>query len=358
MSTLRALGVSAIAGFALGAAAPARADAKFQDPLDTPAQFYRAADTRPLLAIARAGGALIAVGSRGLIVRSEDAGKSWSQSPAPVQTDLLAVHFPTPTDGWAVGHNGVILRSADAGKTWIKQLDGRIAAESFKKFYATQGTEAAAIATALLDRNYKAGPALPWLDVWFDDADHGFVVGSFGMVAATADGGKTWAPWLDRVDDPRGLNLNAVRGVGGKIFAAGERGMVFALDRKAQHFRPIATGYAGSFFGIVGTGDALLVFGLRGVAYRSANGGASWQPVKLPTEITATAGALQGDQGGFVLVNSAGQLLQSADQGRSFTMARVANPMRYTGIVLIGPRAAVVTGLSGVRTESLPSAAN
>lgn len=357
-SSSRAICLGALVGIALSAAAPTLADSKFQDPLDSPARMRTAPETRPLLAVARAGAALVAVGSRGMIIRSEDGGKSWTQSAVPVETDLLAVHFPTTIDGWAVGHGGVILHSNDGGKTWVKQFDGRGAADAFKKFYAALGSEDAARASAEIERNYKAGPALPWLDVWFEDAARGFVVGSFGMISATVDGGKTWEPWLERIDDDRALNLNSVRGVGGSVYIAGERGMIFALDRKSQRFKATSTGYPGSFFGIIGNTETLLAFGLRGIVYRSEDGGATWHPLKLSTETTVTAGAVLQRPGEFVLVNSAGQLLLSRDHGRSFTLSQVVAPMRYTGVVLAGPQLAVVTGLGGVRAEALPLSAN
>lgn len=340
------------------AAMPARAEPKFQDPLDFPAQMRTAAATRPLMAIAPAGAHLVAVGSRGLILRSEDRGKSWSQSAVPVQSDLLAVNFPNPLDGWAVGHDGVILRTRDGGRSWVKQLDGRISAEAFRKFYAAgEGDPAMRAAAAQIGQNFRAGPALPWLEVWFEDAERGFVVGSFGMIAATVDGGKTWEPWLHRIDTDKGLNLNSVRGVGGSLYIVGERGMVYRLDREKGRFQRTASGYIGSFFGIVGNGQTLLAFGLRGVVYRSGDGDASWEALKMPAEATVTAGSVTPDSGGFVLVNSAGQLLLGDAQGRSFRLGHPQKPMRYTGVALAGPAAAVVTGLDGARTEALSGAA-
>ena len=106
---------------------------KFRDPLDTPALMRTAVDQRPLMAVASAGTRKIAVGSRGMIIASDDGGKSWTQSLSPVQSDLLAVNFHTPNDGWVVCHDGVVLHTADAGKTWEEQLDGRSAGEIFKK---------------------------------------------------------------------------------------------------------------------------------------------------------------------------------------------------------------------------------
>ncbi len=351
--SFRAICLAGLVGTSMGPSR-ARAEAQFQDPLDYPAQLRKAPDTRPLLAIVHAGTSLVAVGSRGMIVRSDDEGKTWHQSPVPVQSDLLAVHFPTPRDGWAVGHDGVILHSGDGGASWTKQLDGRIAAEAFKKFYATQPPDAAVKAAATqIERNFKAGPTLPWLDVWFEDAERGFVVGSFGMIAVTTDGGKSWEPWLHRIDNDQSLNLNSIRGIAGHLYIAGERGMVFKLDRDRGRFAGTATGYAGSFFGIVGTSETLLAFGLRGVVYRSGDRGATWEALKLPVEATVTAGSVSRDSSGFVLVNSAGLLLLGDAQARAFRVVQPSNAMRYTGVVLASQGAAIVTGLGGARTETL-----
>lgn len=330
------------------------AGSKFEDPLDLPAQMRTAVATRPLLAIAPAADSLVAVGSRGLIARSEDQGTTWNQSPVPVASDLLAVHFPNPRDGWAVGHDGVVLHSQDGGRTWAKQLDGRIAAETFKKFYANAAADPAMRAAATqMEQNFKAGPALPWLDVWFEDAQRGFIVGSFGMIAATTDGGKTWEPWMHRIDNDKGLNLNGIRNVGGNLYVVGEHGMVFKLDRQNMRFQKTVTGYAGSFFGIVGNDDTLLAFGLRGVVYRSRNGGDNWEALKMPTDATVTAAALKRDSRSFVLVNSAGQILVGDAQSDTFRIVTAAKPMRYTGVALLNPTTVILTGLDGARSEKI-----
>lgn len=358
-NSFRTICLYALAG-TLISAVPTWAAPTFQDPLDVPAQMRTAINTRPLMAITHAGSSLVAVGSRGMIIRSEDDGKSWTQSAVPVQSDLLAVHFPTPEDGWAVGHEGVILHSGDGGKNWTKQLDGRIAADAFRTYYASAPRDVVMReAAAQIELNYKAGPVLPWLDVWFEDDRKGFVVGSFGMIAATTDGGETWEPWLHHVDNAMWLNMNSIRGVGGNIYIVGERGMVWKLERKNRWFLGTATGYGGSFFGIAGTIHTLVVFGLRGNVYHSVDGGMAWEEVKVPAAATITAGTVIPDSDGLVLVNSACQILQGDAQGRSF---RLVGPlgegiMRCTGIVINNQRTVVVSGLNGVRTETLSGAA-
>jgi photosystem II stability/assembly factor-like uncharacterized protein len=336
----------------------ALAQAAFKDPVDQPARIVPGETRRPLMAVAAAGERLVAVGSRGLVIVSTDQGRSWKQVKVPVQSDLLAVNFPTATIGFAVGHDGIVLRSDDAGATWIKQLDGRSAADAFRHHYkARSGEPAAQRALQQIDQNFKSGGSLPWLDVWFDDAERGYAVGSFGMLIATTDGGRTWTPWLDRIDHEQ-LNLNTVRGISGDVFIAGEHGRVHKLDRQQQRFIALPTGYTGSFFGLAGSADTLLAFGLRGVTYRSHDRGRSWEPVKMPSETTIAAGMFDAGSGAFVLVNAAGQLLVGDTSARAFKAIKAQRAMRLTGVLAVSKHQIVTTGLAGVALEPLPPLAN
>src|SRR5688572_25730862 len=121
LSLAGAAALAALAAFAGGGG-------KFVDPLDAPARPTQFTTSTHLSAIARAGNRLVSVGVRGLIVMSDDEGKSWRQAASPVSSDLVAVRFVTPSRGWASGHDGVILSTEDGGNRWVKQLDGRMAA--------------------------------------------------------------------------------------------------------------------------------------------------------------------------------------------------------------------------------------
>jgi photosystem II stability/assembly factor-like uncharacterized protein len=84
----------------------ASATTGFVDPLVTAAPSVSRPSRSPLTAVTIAGDRLVAAGWRGLIMYSDDGGKSWRQSSVPVSVDLTAIAFPTPTDGWVVGHDG------------------------------------------------------------------------------------------------------------------------------------------------------------------------------------------------------------------------------------------------------------
>src|SRR5262249_15142033 len=59
-----------------------------------------------------------AVGNGGTILKSSDAGASWTRQ-TPTTFNLLGVHFSGST-GYAIGANGTILRSTDLGASWTK----------------------------------------------------------------------------------------------------------------------------------------------------------------------------------------------------------------------------------------------
>ena len=332
------------------------APGSFRDPLDTPADTAFAPASQSLMAAARAGATLIAVGMRGLVVASEDGGASWVQRPTPVQSDLTSVSFPDAQHGWAAGHDGVILHSHDGGRSWSRQLDGRLAAKRFTAHYAAriaQGEEALAPLLAELKRDYEAGPSLPWLDICFEDANHGYAVGPFGSIARTEDGGETWLPAMERIDNPDLLNLHAIRSIAGELYVAAERGTVFRLDRAQERFLRVETGYAGSFFGIAGDARALVAYGLRGTVFRSGDGGATWSRSRTPTRVAVTAGAALPD-GRIVLATIGGVAWIGEGDMAMFSPLALGAADAFTAVATLDARHLLLAGLRGVHVQELP----
>lgn len=84
-----------------------------------------------LLSLARAGRVLVAVGERGLAIRSADDGRTWTQAAVPVSATLTTVRFANERDGWACGHLGIVLATHDGGLTWQRVHDGHADDETF-----------------------------------------------------------------------------------------------------------------------------------------------------------------------------------------------------------------------------------
>jgi photosystem II stability/assembly factor-like uncharacterized protein len=327
----------------------------FQDPLDTPATASALAAQSILVSVARVDGRLVAVGTRGHIVVSEDGGQLWNQKAVPVSSDLTAVHFPTGAKGWAVGHDGVVLHSADGGVTWIKQLDGRQANALMVAHYEKLAQSGDADATRVLPevkRLVEPGPDQPFLDVWFENEQTGYVVGSFNLIFRTTDGGKSWEPLYHSTENPEGLHLYGIRGVGGELYIAGERGLLLHLDRSTGRFSALASPYKGTYFGIVGKPGTLVVYGLRGNAFRSHDAGKTWEKAETGITTGITSGTLLSD-GRFVLVSQGGQILVSADNARTFVKIAVAKPVPLFGVAAVNGKAIATVGARGVRIDAL-----
>jgi photosystem II stability/assembly factor-like uncharacterized protein len=326
----------------------------FQSPLALPPAKSALAIRMPLNAIAMAGTRIVTAGQRGHILYSDD-GKVWVQAEVPLSSDLTALSFPAATQGWAVGHEGVVLHTSDGGATWTKQLDGKQAADLVLKRYGKpeQPDDPAA---KRLQKDAEAfaaqGADKPFLDVWFEDDQKGFAVGAFNLILRTEDGGQTWTPWLDRVDNPKGLHLYAIRPAGGSVFIVGEQGLVLKLDRARQRFVNVPLPYQGTLFGVVGTPGMTLVFGLRGNAYRSIDGGASWSKVETGVAAGLSSGIVRSD-GSVVLVSQAGHVLLSTNEGATFTRVKVAAAAPAFAVAEPGKDSVVLAGMGGVRVESL-----
>jgi photosystem II stability/assembly factor-like uncharacterized protein len=134
------------------------------------------------------------------VIHTTNGGADWVEQSVPAQARLLrAVHFVSPTEGWACGRSGTIIHTTDAGTTWDLQVSG--------------------VDTTLFDIDF-AGNQM------------GMAVGAGGTVLRTKDGGQTWERCYSAVAEPgespkmeprllsvsnpsRGIARMSVRGVSG-----------------------------------------------------------------------------------------------------------------------------------------------
>jgi photosystem II stability/assembly factor-like uncharacterized protein len=312
--------------------------AEFQAPLDVPALHTELARSTPLNAVVRAGSRLLAAGLRGTIVYSDDRGATWRQAQVPSSTDLTALSFPTPELGWAVGQDGLVLHSSDGGQTWARQLDG----SQLARVWSGSAEAAKTGALPLASMNF------PLLDVWFKNAREGYVVGAFNLILHTEDGGSSWAVWSDRAQNPHGYHLYGIRPAGRDLFLVGEQGLVLKLGPGAQQFQALDTPYTGSYFSLVTSPDLLLIAGLRGNAYRSVDGGKSWQKVDTGIEASLSGGTISAD-GSLLLVSLSGNVLRSRDKGLTFESIKIDRPTPFFGVADAGSGGLAVVGMRGVR---------
>ncbi|WP_229211661.1 MULTISPECIES: YCF48-related protein [unclassified Duganella] len=339
-----------LAAFALcGGAARAEPDV-----LERPAIPSVKAAGSVLLAITTAGTGrrLVAAGERGIILWSDDRGLGWHQASVPVSVSLTALRFINGQDGWALGHSGILLRTRDGGKNWSKQLDGKQAAAlmlAAVKADSRSGRQALADAERLV----AEGANKPWLDLHFFDARHGLLVGAFGLLFATDDGGQSWQAAPGRIDNPKAKHLYAVAGHGDACLIAGEQGALYYSDNRGQSFSAADAGYQGSYFGGLALSPrALLAFGMRGNVRWSDDAGASWHRSDLGTTASISAGLRLRD-GALLLADDTGQLYRSTDGGKRFDHIAPPQPSPFTAIAQADDGSLLLAGVRGITRIAL-----
>jgi photosystem II stability/assembly factor-like uncharacterized protein len=272
-----------------------------------PAVLTAYAAEATILGATHAGARIVGVGEYGVVLLSDDHGKTFRQARAvPVSSTLTGVSFADARNGWAVGHWGVILHTADGGATWDMQRS---------------------------DTNEDR----PLFAVHFFDDKEGIAVGLWSLVLATHDGGAHWAkvelpapPGAGRAD----RNLQAAfADAQGILFVPAERGMVLRTKDRGRTWDYLDTGYKGSFWtGIALRDGTLLVGGLRGSMYRSTDGGEHWQQVDSGAKSSVTD-IVQTGNGTVEAVGLDGTMLESGDAGATFKARQRADRLSLTSAV-------------------------
>lgn len=157
---------------------------------------------------------LLAVGRFGRILRSSDLGQTWESVESGTERSLYSVSYADAKNGVIVGQAGSYLESGDGGRTWkIREFPAKN--ELFKVVFRSpnEGVVVGAFGTAwrtdsggrewrpigipwetVLNEVWEnVGPVEPHLyDVAFVGSD-GWIVGEYGLVLRSRDGGSTWS---------------------------------------------------------------------------------------------------------------------------------------------------------------------
>lgn len=321
-------------------------------PLERPAVVLRDSQRAALLGLAQAGARVVAVGERGVVLLSDDAGKSWRQAASvPVSATLTAVQFVNERTGWAVGHLGLVLRSDDGGDHWTRQLDGKAAAQLM---LADAQAHANAKAVTEAERGVAEGADKPLLALHFVNENEGLVAGAFNLVLATTDGGKTWVAIASRLDNPKGAHLYALYRDGPDLLLAGEQGLLLHSADGGQRFERINTPYKGSFFGVTRDGSgAWLVAGLRGNVLRSSDAGKSWTPLASPVPASVTS-LMRDTRGEVWMANQAGQLLSPDAAGATLKLVSPTAAQQAAGLLRLADGTVLIAGWNGITRVPTP----
>jgi len=225
-------------------------------PKPVPAVAFSNFDNALMLAVARAGERLVAVGEHGLVLISDDEGNSWRQAlTGVVDTTLAAVTFVDVTHGWIVGREEVILHTDDGGESWQLQHWNPLP---------------------------ESGMEGVLLEVLFTTPLRGFAVGANGTLLSTHDAGESWqrTTLLDSEGfEPHLFDINGDSDSG--AFISGEQGSLWRSTDNGATWEQITTPFAGSIFGVVTVGSrGVLIYAMLGKAFYSPDSGNSWRALE------------------------------------------------------------------------------
>ncbi len=297
----------------------------------------------------------IVIGYGGKILRTADGGYTWEVVDSGVERALYSVDFPDPQHGWIAGQAGTLLASSDGGKTWSKQESPTpLYLFSLDMIDAKEGWAVGDRATTLHTRDggqtWQPGkltstealteeeavlaedPVL--YGVQFTDARHGWIVGEFGNIYATTDGGVTWKTQQESLVDAEGYGALDIPTFFGLHFIDAANGVAAALEGRVARTRdggatwkyeevdvkePIVDPLLQPFQMPDTTAWAV---GVAGEVIRQRAAGGTWQRASLGMEVPTWLRGIDwiDAQNGWI-VGGYGLILHTTDGGKSWVPA-------------------------------------
>ena len=304
------------------------------------------------------------VGYGGKILETTTGGSSWDVRPSGTDSALYAIRMVDDKQGWVVGQEGLVLHTTDGGKTWQQQ-------ESNATFTDSDGTSKRAYLFALdaLDANTafavgdrsmlisttdggktwtgrkvkmeldtSGGESLAAADpifyaVRFADAQHGWIVGEFGKIMYTADGGQTWKEqektllegtgFFDLLDLPTlfgvyardGEHVTAV-GLDGHVARTVDGGQRWSFDKIDAGDVPLVDPMYDTVELPDGTAWAV---GAAGEVIRKGPADPAWTRAKIGQDVLTWLRAVNfSDQQNGWMVGGFGLIFRTTDGGRTW----------------------------------------
>lgn len=264
-------------------------------------------------------GVALAVGERGIILRSQDQGQSWQQVPSPVDITLASVVFDGQQSAWVVGQAATILHSNDAGKTW-KLV------------------------------RYKPSDLRYYLKVMVHDHVV-YVTGSDGELWTSKDEGINWTmTQLENGDAQPHLFSMAFNGSVAMLGA--EHGSVFLRTQADGFWQVLPIAYNGSFFGVTPLANHFLLFGMSGRAFLVTADGKNQQAIETGTTQFLLDVAVVPDKNEAIIVGRGGIVVHVAADGKVMRSFQRADKRDITAISIIGEQVLLATMRGGI--EKLP----
>jgi len=233
------------------------------------------------------------VGYWGTIFSSKTAGETWCRQESGTDEALYNVSFVDKNYGWVVGDNGVILHTTNGGKKWELQ---------------------------------NSATNEPLFAVKFIDREHGWASGRFGTILYTDNGGNRWqdrsigevtVTQEEKEEAKKRINFYGLYCINNDVWVVGEFGKIFHTSNGGKDWIPQETGANKTLFDVFFDyfGDVKLgyVVGIDGLILHTRDGGATWYQQESGT--TENLFAVTGGGDFALAVGARGTMIKTCDWG-------------------------------------------
>ncbi len=308
----------------------------------------------------------IAVGSGGTLLVTQNGGESWTRRGTGVQSTLRSVAILSPREAVAAGEAGVILKTGDAGMNWkqrkvaanlysvVARGDHLIAVGGEAGYFRNRrvifrstdrgdnwnveldesgpvlyGVSIAADGTAvasgesgtLMQKSSRdsawtkaKSPTKHLLAAVIHSPKEVLAVGSFGIVATSTDGGKSWnANFSEKQKELYSVSFyDAAHGV-----AVGDEGRILYTANGGRQWQVSKSGFKAGLQGVsMISPTAAVAVGGEGLVLRSTDGGQSWGKIASGTDLWLRAVDFADERSGLAVGYST--ILATGDGGNSW----------------------------------------
>jgi photosystem II stability/assembly factor-like uncharacterized protein len=207
-------------------------------------------------------------GKEGIVFGTTDGGETWTPASTGSDRHVFSLQFATRERGHGVGDFGMMIHTEDAGRSWT----------------AMQVPPHIQLPESALDMGVEPGDVNLYAVSWAD-ADHVWVVGEFGTIMASDDGGRTWR-------QQHGLVESSLFGV---RFVDARRGWAVGIDSVILRTEDGGTTWTSqpsplaqrSFYDVAVSGARGWIVGGEGTLLKTSDAGGSWTVEALPIELAA-----------------------------------------------------------------------
>jgi photosystem II stability/assembly factor-like uncharacterized protein len=262
---------------------------------------------------------------KGIILKTNDGGKSWFHIPQKIKTRLDDVEFVSPNTGYASGYQGYMVKTTDGGNTW---------------------------------NEVKTPTDEDIMSISFMDENLGYAAANRGRVLKTIDGGETWeiirlsydfANKILFLNENKGFLLTNYSG----FFSTTDGGETWQEVEHDKYFDVMDIQFVNDDIGYV-------VGGMLGPFHyiKTVDGGKTWKQKIYPrwTLTTYNTVCFQDQHSGFVF-NAIGEIIATADGGQNwFILDTLRHPKltpgstgyNITSFQFIEPNKAIGLGNGGI----------